>query len=333
MLRRVKSCRLPVASCELALIIGLASAATAGVLPDQLGTVAKGASSAVKVPDQALFDEYGFDAGEQVQYGPLSVSYWRFKDSTGAMAAFQDLRPSDAKPSKLDKLAVTFPKGAVVAHGNYVFRFDGRVPTEAELVQIDQGLPKLEQSPLPVLSSDLPANNLVPNSERYLLGPVSLGEFDPGIPPSAAAFHLSAEAQYGRYHTKDGDLNLAIFNYPTPGIARDRADAFAKLQGAVVKRAGPLVAVIMNAPNADAAERLLAEVSYNSSITWDQQTPQKGIANFAKAILSMFVLAGIIIGFCLFSGLAFAGFKILSRRRFGTKDAEPEMITLHLGGK
>ena len=51
----------------------------------------------------------------------------------------------------------------------------------------------------------LPSDNLVPNSERYILGPVALQAFDPGIPPSVAAFHLSAEAQLGVFQSPKGD--------------------------------------------------------------------------------------------------------------------------------
>ena len=40
--------------------------------------------------------------------------------------------------------------------------------------------------------TDLPADGLIPNSERYILGPVSLDRFEPRIPPSVAAFHLGS---------------------------------------------------------------------------------------------------------------------------------------------
>jgi len=52
----------------------------------------------------------------------------------------------------------------------------------------------------------------------------------------------------------------------------------------------------------------------------------------AQMVLGIFELAGIVLGFCLISGLAFAAFRILSRR-FGYSDAGPAMTTLHLGDK
>lgn len=302
------------------------------ILPDQLGPAAKKEIKTVQPRDQALFSEYGFEAGEQAQYGPMTVEAWRFKDSTGAMAAFQYLRPADARPSKLDQLAAQFPSGAIVQHGNYVLEFHGARPTQPQLVAILQALPLYTESSLPVISTYLPPERLAPNSERYITGPVALDKFDPGIPPSIAAFHLSAEAQYGRYHSAKGDFGLAIFNYPTPSMARQQTEAFRKLQAVMVKRAGPLVAVIVNPPDPDAAERVLAKVTYEASVTRNENPPGTEVRNFAKAFLAMVTLSGIIIGFCLVSGLLFAAVRIVSRR-FGHEGADGAMITLHLEGK
>ena len=94
----------------------------------------------------------------------------------------------------------------------------------------------------------LAAEGLIPNSERYILGPVSLQRFVPPIAPSVAAFHFGAEAQSGQYQTPKGKLTLAIFDYPTPNMARERYDEFAKIPGAVAKRAGSLVAVTVQPP-------------------------------------------------------------------------------------
>jgi hypothetical protein len=305
---------------------------TSAIFPEQLGGVLHGSIQPVKAPDPTLFDEYGFEAGERTDYGDMTVIAWRFKDSTGGFAAFQASLPADAHPSKLDKLAATSGHITWTAHGNYVFQFQDGIPAQPEYNQLISRLPKLEQSPLPVVSSDLPATGLIPNSERYIMGPVSLEKFDPGIPPSTAAFHMSAEAQFGRYHTADGDLNLAIFNYPTPGIARERAAAFQKVAGAVVKRTGPLVVVTMNPPSPDAAERLLAKVNYNAQLTLTEKPKENVVKNAAQMILSIFKLAGVIIAFCVLSGLAFAGFRVLSRK-IGKEDARGEMITLHLERK
>ena len=67
--------------------------------------------------------------------------------------------------------------------------------------------------------------DLIANSPRYILGPVSLERYFPGVPPSIAAFSIGAEAQLGRYSTPKGEMAVAIFNYPNPSIARERQPA------------------------------------------------------------------------------------------------------------
>ena len=61
---------------------------------------------------------------------------------------------------------------------------------------------------------------------------------------------MGAEAQLGVFHSPKGNLTLAIFNYPTNQIAMQKEGDFRKL-GGVVKRSGPLVAVILAPPDAD----------------------------------------------------------------------------------
>ena len=155
---------------------------------------------------------------------------------------FEARRPPGATRDNATKLAVRTSDGVIFAYGNYVFQLTGTLPLAADLQQFYANLPKLEQSPLPPLVTDLPAEGLIPNSERYVVGPVSLDRFFGGVAPSMAAFHLGAEAQVGKYQTDKGLLTLAIFNYPTPNMARERYQEFQKVPGAVAKRVGTLVA-------------------------------------------------------------------------------------------
>jgi hypothetical protein len=310
--------------------------ATAAIFPDHIGTFDKGSPATLTVPDRALFDEFGIEATEQAEYtsGPkhFTATAWRFRDSTGALAFFEAHRPSGASPAPLVKLAVTTSDGSIFAYGNYVFQLTGAVPPAADFEPLYAQLPKLEQSALPALMSFLPSAGLIPNSERYVLGPVSLDRFEPRIAPSTAAFHLGAEAQLGKYNSPKGQLSLAVFNYPTPSMARERLMEFQKIPGAMVKRAGPLVAVTIDPPDLDSAERLLAQVKYETNLTWSQKVPTNEIKGFARMLLNMFVLAGIIAGMCVVAGIAFGGYKIIARK-LGRKVDPDAMITLGLDGK
>jgi hypothetical protein len=316
------------------LLLGLPAAAA--IFPDKIGTFDKGSPKSLAIPDRNLFDEFGLETTEQAEYKSDSKHFtataWRFRDSTGSMAFFQSHRPSGATPAPLAKLAVSTSDGTIFAYGNYVFQFTGAVPPADDLQPLYAQLPKLEQSPLPILMGFLPAAGLIPNSERYVLGPVSLDRFEPRIAPSAAGFHLGAEGQLGKYKSPKGPLNLAIFYYPTPGVARERLLEFQKIPGAMVKRAGPLVAVTIDPPDLDLAERLLAEVKYETNLTWSQKVPVNEVKGFARSMLTMMLLAGIILGMCLVAGIAFGGFRILARK-MGRRVEPDAMITLGLDGK
>lgn len=304
----------------------------AAIFPEQLGKVLRGPVHPAVAPDPQLFEEFGYVTGERADYGDMTVVAWRFKDSTGAFAAFQSLRPDGSKPSKLDKVAATAEHATFAIHGNYLLQFVDGVPSNVEYAGLINRLPSLESGPLPPITAYLPPLGLIPNSERYVLGPASLSKVAPGIPPSVAAFHLSTEGQYARYQMDSGQLNLLIFNYPTPGIARERADAFQKVPGTVVKRTGALVAVTMDPPNPDAAEKLLAKVNYQAQLTLTDKPAPNLAQDTAKMILAILELAGIIMGFCILSGVAFGGFRILLRR-LGKEEAGESMITLDLQGK
>ena len=308
----------------------------AAIWPAQFGVYQRVTDKQVTPSDPALMQEYGLEAGEQAHYksskGAFRATAWRLQDSTAALAAFQWMRPPDAVPAGIAQLAAKSDKGLLFAAGNYVFEFSGYTPTEAQLNDFYTILPRMVNAALPIIRTYLPPDNLISNSQRYILGPVSLERFDPNIPPSVAAFHFGAEAQLGRYRTPKGDFSLAIFDYPTPDIARTRVTALEKLPGAVVKRAGPMVAVVFSPPDPDAAERALSQVDYKVSISLNSRPLPKIDRDVSTMMLNIFALAGIILAICTGAGIAFGGIRVM-RARFGHKELEDPMILLHLGDK
>jgi hypothetical protein len=332
----------PLAAGPWPLLLLAAGLAHGAIFPDQLGDFKKSAPKTVSVRDHTLDDEYGFEATEQAAFATSGsatpekkflATAWRFKDSTGAMAFFQQHRPSGAAPAKLTQLSVATSDGVIFAYGNYVFQLTGAVPQASELEQLYPQLPRLEQSPLPALIGFLPSDSLIPNSERYVLGPVSLQLFEPRIAPSVAAFHLGAEGQLGRYQTSHGPMTLAIFNYPTPSMARERYEDFQKIPGAVAKRSGPLVAVIIQPPDADAAERVLSQVKYEANLVWNEKVPGNPAKQLGSLFLNVFALAGIVGALGLAAGVGLGAFRI-GLRKLGWKSPEADaMTTLHLGDK
>ncbi len=306
--------------------------AMAALLPDTIGPYSRASSSRPALTDRALWEEYGLKAAETAVYtggaDRFTLTAYQLQDSTSGMAAFDWQRPAAATPSQAAPLAAETPDSLLLVRGNYLLSFSGHKPAATELDALYSQLPNVDITVLPVLPSYLPTSGLVPNSERYILGPAALERFDPAIPPSLAAFRYGTEAQLGVFHSPKGNLSLAIFNYPTHQIAMERTTEFEKLPGAMVKRSGPFVAVILAPPDPDFAERLLADVRYQAAITRDEYVPTHR-DNIGWLVLSIFVLIGILLAFSLVSGLAVGIVRTWIYGRRTGAEAEP-MILLHL---
>jgi Family of unknown function (DUF6599) len=301
--------------------------AQAAVWPEQFAGAKLLSAKPAALSDQQLWTEYGLQESEQADYGKFKTTAYRLQDPTAAMAAFDWQRPAEARKSELGKLAVATSDGALLVHGNYLLKFEGIVPKVDQVGAVIQSLARLDQSPLPALPDELPSQNLVANSTRYVIGPVSLNRFAPQVPPSVAALHLGTEAAVGTFTTPSGEIRMALFSYPTPNIARERLVEFQKLSGTIAKRSGPLVAVALNVPNPDDAEKLLALVKYQASISWNEYVPTRR-DNIGDLILTIFELTGVLILFAAASGLAFGWFRVLVRK--ANKNDEEVMISLGL---
>jgi hypothetical protein len=306
--------------------------ASAAILPDTVGPFHRTGTSRPAISDKAIWDEYGLKSSETAAFengkDKLTVTAWQLQDTTGALAAFDWLRPADASSSTVARLAAETKTGLLLVHGNYVLSFDGYKPAKEELDAVTGELKNVDLTALPVLAGYLPSEGLVPNSERYVTGPAALQKFDGGIPPSVAAFHQGAEAQTGIFRGPKGDMTLAIFNYPTHQIAMQRFPEFEKVPGAVVKRSGPLVAVVLSPPDADLAERLLGQVRYQAEVTRDEYVPTKR-DNIGVLVINAFILIGILLAFAVVSGIAFGGMRAFRRHRGDGEEADA-LVTLHL---
>jgi hypothetical protein len=313
----------------------LPALAGAAIWPDAIGDYKKTSTQKAKLSDRPVWDEYGLKTAETAVFEGagkrFSATVWQLQDSTSALAAFDWQRSSEATPSKAAKLAAETPDALLVAHGNYLLSFNGYKPSQPELDAVTSGLLNVDSTGLPTLPGYLPSDNLISNSERYIVGPTSLQRFDPGIPPSVAAFHMGAEAQLGVFHSPKGPITLAIFNYPTNQMAMQRIVEFEKLPGAMAKRTGPYVAVTLAPADPDAAERLLAQVRWEAVVTQDEYVPSRR-DNIGNLVINAFILIAILATFCILSGLAVGGFWAARRRGKHGGDAAG-MIVLNLEGR
>jgi hypothetical protein len=304
------------------------------IWPENIGAWKRVTTMQATLFDRPIWDEYGLKESEAARYengdANFTVTGYRLQDTTGAMAAFDWQRPAKSTVSPLAPLAATTGDGLLVVQGNYLLSFSGHKPEAAELGALFDGLRNVDTTVLPSLPGALPAQDRVTNSERYITGPASLEKFIPGIPPSVAAFHYGAEGQMGVFHSPKGDMGLVIFSYPTPQIAMLKEVDFRGIPGVnMVKRSGPLVAVVLNPPDPDAAERLLSQVKYQALVTLDQWVPSHK-DNIGNLVINAFILIGILLGFSIVSGVAFGGLRAFRRR--GNRGEEADALTtLHLG--
>ena len=259
-----------------------------------------------------VWREFGLKAAEQADYGSHRVIAYEMQDVTGAIAAVDWARGTDPN---------------AIALGRFVLSCSGKCPAKPDSYL--KSLPETRGGSAPALPGYLPQQGAIPGTERYILGPASLAEFASSIPHTLVGFQFSPEADLIRYHTPAGDATLAVFSYPTPQIARQQAEGFRKLSGAFVKRSGPLVAIATGVADKNAAWGLLNQVNYEVQVTMNDAARKSQAKSIANMVLSIFALAGILILFCLGSGLLFAGGR-MALQRFGIVNAHEAMTTLHL---
>ncbi len=321
---------------------------SAALLPEGIELHARKSATPLTAPDPGLWREYGFQEGETAVYegkgrpnekgvsGPVksfSVSAWRLRDSTAALAAWQILRPAEAQPTTeaAAKVAVKSGGQTLLAYGNYVLRFEGYLPEEETVHQLVLSLPRFENAALPALAGFLPKEARALNSERYITGPVSLEKFAPQVPPSVVAFQFDTEGIVGRFADRDGAVELAVFAYPNHQIAQKQIAAFQALPGLTASRSGPLIGVVTKAPNPDAAQRVLSQVQYEATVTLNSNTAPPPQQNVGDLILAIVKLIGILIGLATVAGLLFAGIRVATGGGFGNiRPREEAIVSLSL---
>lgn len=305
---------------------------SAAILPDAFGPYHRTATSQPALQDRPLWNEFGLKSSETGAYEGngkrFTLTAYELPDTTAALAAFDWQRDPKAAASKAANLASETADTLLLTHGSYLLSFNGYKPDQPELTALATQLRNVDSTILPLLPGHLPSENLVPNSERYITGPVGLAKFVPGISPSLAGFHLGVEAQTGVFRSPKGDMTLAIFNYPTNQMAIQKIAEFEKLTGSLAKRTGPLIAVVVSPPDPDAAERLLAQVRYQASVT-DNQYVLSRRDNIGNLVINAFILTGILGIFCIVAGLFVGGFRTWLRRGKHGEEADT-MILLHL---
>ena len=287
-------------------------------------------SSALLADDRALWREYGLVHSETIPQGKLSLTRYAMKDLTGALAAWEWLRSPDGRRCDLAPFCTADKDRTVISDYNQVLVYTGGSPSKAQVAAVFDAVPNKRDSSMPAILTFIPKQGLIPNSARYILGPVSLAAFAPQLASAKPGFENGAEAQVADYRVGRGPSEqLAIFYYPTPEMARLYTAKFNSISGVRVKRSGVLVALVSGAPTDAEADTLLSRIQYEAKITWNETPPPSPIKPLYQLFWNIIYLSVILTALCLVAGLIYAGMRIY-RRRYGTLSEDEAMITLHL---
>ena len=249
------------------------------ILPDQLGTVwrASGAGKQINaqnfsvVQDAEVYQEYGlqFVSTRSYSNGPnkVLIEAFEMRYPTGAYGLF------------------TWNRGNVSAEsqefhiGRHLVRITGQAAMDQELItSLQQHFSEgpVELSPL---TSHLPEQNKVANSEKYYLGPEALFRLPQfSHLKDIITFTGGAEAVTAEYENGGGKMTLLIVDCYTPQLSIDN---FNRLKGLLetlspeekaprlIKRPGNYVVEIVNVSDPKAAQEILNQVKYAPRVVWE----------------------------------------------------------------
>lgn len=340
---------------NLALIIALGAPAFAAaprqaILPTnfagwQQSTAKSGADPATVDPaNAALLKEYGFKDYEIAEYkrdgSTLKLRAMRFGDAPGAFGAFSFYAAPQMKDDQIGDHAATAGDHVIFSRVNIIVDAlfsQPSVMSASELRELAQELPVAkggEAAPAEVVGF-LPAQSLLPNSTRYVTGPVGLASVGTALPAQVIDFSRSAEAAVGEYRTRWGTAKLGVVEYPTPQIAADEARGLVQFvsgskpgeyQGTIVfpassggeiafRRSGPLLIYVSGASTDDEARSLAQSVNYEATVTWNQ-APQVTANGVVKLVVYSLVLALMLIAIFVALMIFFGGSYVALRKFF-----------------
>jgi hypothetical protein len=281
-----------------------------------------------------VLSEYGFKEFESAAYTRgdrrISIKAIRFADASGAYGAFTFYKSPEMLTEKIGDQAssnnnlVLFYRGNVLVTAN----LDKVTPMSAgELRELAGDIPTIagQAKNLPTVPLFLPKDNYVHNSVKYVVGPAGLATVGSPLNAQEIDFSSSPEVAVAQYSSDAGNSTLELISYPTPAIAAERLKALQaahpennspNAQPFLLKRSGPLVAVVTGAVTPHAAQSLLASVNYDADVTWNENTGLGKSNNVGSLLVGVIILIGVILGLALVAGIAFGGIRILLKRMF-----------------
>ncbi len=309
-----------------------------------------------------VLKEYGFERLEQATYTreddgrKLAIKAAVFDDASGAYGAFTFYKTPAMLNEKIGGQASSLGTRVLFYEGNILIDavFDKlSVMSAAELRELAGLLPQPPPNArnLPPLPTYLPRKSYEKNTAKYIMGPITLDRIGAPLPTSMVDFKSGAEVVLGKYASAKGHATLMLISYPTPQIAIEKLRQIDALhpttpqpQPGVApildvgpffsKRTGPIIAIAAGPLSQGEADALLAPISYEADVTWNENTFLSKKNNVANFLFNAILLCLIVVGLALVAGIAFGGFRILVKRLFPDRvfdrPEDTEFISLHL---
>jgi len=313
-----------------------------------------------------LLKEYGFTDSETATYmrdgEKLHLRAARFADATGALGIYSFyLKPDMADQQIGDRAAalgehILFQRANVLVDASFEH---ASAMSAAELRELATDLPAAGggAATAPSLISNLPSRDQVPNSVRYVIGPIGLAMTGVTLPSNVVDFGHSAELATAEYQAPSGVATLTVVAYPTPQIAVDHERALvtwvptkgnsteqhpitgtlsipaADGRELTFRRSGPLLVFVSGDVSSSDARWLAQSVNYRAEVTWNQPAPLSGRA-IGGLIVGIFVLIALLIAIFLVIMIFFGGGFVLMKRLFPNRQILPaqqeQLIKLNL---
>jgi hypothetical protein len=330
-----------------------------GILPPSIsGWTAQGSATnpgAMDNSQSSAFREYGYVSGETRSYvqtnNRIDVALYKFKDPSGAYGAYSFLRQPDMAKADFTEHSSASPDRALALAGNLVLDVHGDHigDRERQLKSLVSAVAQHAQDGLlPSLWEHLPQDNIVPRSDRYVLGPQTLNQLFPGNLGDSLGFQNGAEAEVAHYRLNGQDAELLIADFPTPQLAQQQLAILQKkfnLNGSnpgagsplYAKRTITLLAIVAGGPSQADAGNLLSAVHSGTELTWNEPTFQFKEPRIEMMIVGSIVGSGVICLFALIAGISFGGLRLIVKRvmpgKVFDRSEYVQILQLGLGSK
>ena len=299
----------------------------------------------------ALLNEYGFTGLESATYvrddgRKLTIKAARFADASGAYGAFTFYQMPQMQNQKIGDEGASLNERVLFYRGNILVdaifeRLSAMSAAELRELAGDLPRPSGSSANLPSLLGYLPKNS---SATKYIVGPRGLEKNGEPLLVPYIDFNKGAEVVLGSYNVSSSPATLILVSCPTPQIAASQLKEIEQAEQShqlgesqiLARRTGPIVVLVSGQISRDDAKSLLSSVNYDADVTWNEKTPTRR-DNAANLIVGVILLAAIVCGLSVLTGVAFGGFRIAIKRllpgKIFDRPDQLEIIALHLSDR